>query len=435
MQRAQCLSKSSKGHIAVLACRSIASVIAIALVLSVATCSANNGSPPGSDAGPADDNSDSTFDIDIDQDPNAPCFATDPHADFDGDGYSIAQGDCNDCSRQVNPGAYDFPGNGVDEDCNGIVDDEPTGCDIGFDIEGLDPLDAARSLGLCRFTTEDAVGENRTWGVISAQYVFADGSTKSVYPDASGAACTGTGGEDAPPNALSHGILASFGTVVPRDGESMVVLSTGVAREGVNGDSPEKAKMCTKSATPSGFPTPSSAACPGVTIDDTAVANDPMALELRIRVPTNAKAFSFDFNFYTFEFPGFVCTPYNDFFVAILESDHLDTPANRNISFDNMGNPVSVNNGFMEVCKAGTYGGKSFPCPLGPAELTGTGFEDHGATGWLRTTASVVPGEEIVLRFAIWDMRDEVVDSTVLLDNIQWEIEEGQTGTDRPPIY
>ena len=41
------------------------------------------------------------------------------HADCDGDGYSTAQGDCNDADPSVNPEAYDFPGDGVDNDCDG----------------------------------------------------------------------------------------------------------------------------------------------------------------------------------------------------------------------------------------------------------------------------------------------------------------------------
>lgn len=361
-----------------------------------------------------------------------PCTASDPNADNDGDGYSIAQGDCNDCSVHINPGAYDFAGNGVDEDCNGVADDEPAGCDVGLPIEGANPLDAARSLGLCRFTAAAAEGKDRTWGVLSASYVFADGSVKSSQPDTN-FGCTGQGGVGASPNPFSHGILPKFGVLLPRHGESMVVLSSGVAREGTNGDSPGGAKMCTKSATPPGFPTPSTAACPGSSIDDTPIANDPMALELRIRAPSNAKSLSFDFNFYTYEYPVFVCTEYNDFFVALMHSQHPNTPANKNVSFDKQGNPVSVNNGFLEVCKPGTHGGKTFTCPLGDFELNGTGFEDHAATGWLQTSTAVVPGEEFTLRFAVWDMGDEILDSTVLLDNMQWDVEEGQAGTNRPP--
>ena len=413
------------------------------LFLALAACSASSDNPFGdgtggsSGSGGGGDSGSGGFfatggtggGTDIDP----PCSASDPNGDSDGDGYTIADGDCNDCSAKMNPGAYDFFSNNIDEDCNGVADDEPFGCDTGLPIDGSNPLDAARSLGLCRFTSAGVTGAQKTWGVISAAYVFADGSVQSGQPDDPWASCTGPGGPGSPPNPLSHGVLPKFGTVMPRQGASMVALSSGVAREGTNGDSPAEAYMCTKSATPSGFPTPSTAACPGTDIDDTPIANDPMALELRIRVPSNAKSLSFDFDFYTYEYPVFICTEYNDFFVALLFSQHPNTPPNRNVSFDKQGNPVSVNNGFLEVCKPGTHGGKFFSCPLGSGELNGTGFEDHAATGWLKTSTAVVPGEEVTLRFAIWDMGDEILDSTVLIDNVEWDVEEGETGTVRPP--
>jgi hypothetical protein len=364
----------------------------------------------------------------VDIDP--PCGQVDDGVDRDGDGFNVGQGDCNDCSPQMNPGAYDYPGNGVDEDCNQTVDDEPFGCDTGgFPLDGNDPMDAVKAMGLCKFTSASGPG----WGVISAKYVFADGSSQSQAPGGF-PTCTGQGGPGAPPNAMSHGVLPTFGKLLkPREGQSMVALSSGVARQGVNGDSPGGAQMCTKSGTPSGFPTPSKEACPNTSIDDSPIAFDPMALEIEMRAPTNAKSIAFDFNFYTYEFPTFVCTQYNDFFVALLYSAHPSTPQNKNISFDAKNNPVSVNNGFLEVCKPQTAGKKQFACMLGTDELLETGFETHAATGWLQTSASIQPGETFRIRFAIWDMGDEVLDSTVLIDNFRFDVNEGQNQTVRPP--
>jgi hypothetical protein len=43
-----------------------------------------------------------------------------PDADLDGDGYAVSQGDCDDLLATVHPEADDAPGDGVDQDCDGI---------------------------------------------------------------------------------------------------------------------------------------------------------------------------------------------------------------------------------------------------------------------------------------------------------------------------
>jgi hypothetical protein len=311
------------------------------------------------------------------------------------------------------PMAYDIPGNGKDDDCNGVPDDAPTGCDAALTvIEDNDPMNAARAIGLCQ------VSDGTKWGVIEAKYVQADG-TPGV-------------------NDLQHGLLPNFGPAVnAQEGTRMLAISSGTARRPGDLGYQDVAGYMSGviGTTPPGFPI-DSPSCSVQTANDK-TAYDPVALELRIKAPINAKSLKFNFDFYTYEFPVYVCTQYNDFFVA-LQSPAPSNALQGNISFDSKGNPVSVNNGFLEVCSPQNAGGKNFPCTLGTGQLIGTGFEGtlgdtHAATGWLETQSPVTPGAEFTLRFAVWDMGDEVLDSTVLVDNFQFSADES-TGSVTNPV-
>ncbi|MBX3207183.1 MAG: choice-of-anchor L domain-containing protein [Labilithrix sp.] len=353
-----------------------------------------------------------TFDADLDADPTK-CRESNG-VDDDGDGYTEAEGDCDDCRRAINPGAYDYPGNKIDEDCSGTPDDEPAGCDVGAALDDPDARAAVRALGLCRWSTAGAAGKDKTWGVVAARYVKPDG-TPLTEP-------------------LSHGILSSFGVNEPRDGKSFLALSSGTARAP---DMPGYKDILGfrkgyTSGVPAGYPK-ESPACPGTV---SGLAHDGAALELEIRVPTNVKSFHVDQNFFTVEFPGYVCSKYNDFYVLDMDPKVPDYP-DGNVAFDSAGNPISVNNALLQVCKARTIDGRRYDCPLGPSSLTGTGFDTvhddyspapHAATGWLTTYAPAPPGKVIRLRFAIWDSSDGNLDSTVLVDRFEWSDSE-QRGT------
>ena len=346
-----------------------------------------------------------------------------PDDDSDGDGYTPNQGDCNDCNPSVNPGAFDVPGNGVDDDCNEVVDD-PVECDTGFAVADDDPMHGAHAIELCRTTSLEAQGSEKTWGVISAKYVMADGTDGMA--------------------ALSHGLLPSFGNAGLRAGAALLALSTGHARAA---DQPGYSKssnvsMNTASSLPVGFPR-SVPACPGVTTSNE--CRDPAALELEIRVPTNANSFSFNLNFFTGEYPTNLCTSENNIFVSLLWPTP-PTVEDNNISFDEQGNTIGVNCSWMLACSPGTFppiGGKHFDCPLGKDMLEGTVFSGisvlaGAATGWLATTSPVEPGSIIKLRFAIWESSERqtwptvAFDSTVLIDNFQWHTESVESAVTIP---
>jgi hypothetical protein len=332
-----------------------------------------------------------------------------PDEDSDGDGWTGNAGDCNDCDPLVNPAAIevvvDEPNmmgripEPADEDCDGIADNPPQPCDGGYAINDGDPYSAAAAIGLCKVAQGPM-----DWGVVSAAYVRADG--------------VAAGGAN-----LQFGIQNGFGpNVAVREGTQMLVLSSGHARlPGQVGSCDALSCYGTGVGTaPAGFPQ-DVPGCPGATN-----INDDIALEVTLRAPSNANGYSFNFDFYSFEYPEWVCTSFNDQFIALVAPPPVGS-INGNVSFDSMSNPVSVNIAFFEVCAG---------CPLGTGELVSTGFDvwdDAGATSWLETTAPIGPMEQFTVRFAIWDTGDAAWDSTVLIDDFRWIADGGTVDVGTEP--
>ncbi len=349
---------------------------------------------------------------------------TDKTLDDDGDGFSEDQGDCNDCDKNSNPGAVevintepDMNGNippTADEDCDGTADNVVESCDDGIALTDPDPFSGAKAIDLCQQSN------GSKWGVLESAYVRADGSTAS------------------PPDSKQWGIKTEFGqNVAPQRGKSLLVLSAGHAR-GPNDPDACASNTCTPGSAgnaPAGFPQ-DVPGCAG----DTEI-NDDVGLQLKLRAPTNATGYSFNFKFYSFEFPEYVCTNFNDQFIALVQPPPMGS-INGNISFDKNTNPVSVNIAFFDVCDPASvtnwaqvcafdFTANCPPapnpyCPSGVGELQGNGFFEWdqfgyaGGTSWLKTQAPVTPGQEVTIRFAIWDTGDQALDSTALIDNFQW---------------
>ncbi|MGB1698334.1 MAG: choice-of-anchor L domain-containing protein [Nannocystaceae bacterium] len=131
-----------------------------------------------------------------------------------------------------------------------------------------------------------------------------------------------------------------------------------------------------------------------------------------ITVPGGATSFSYDLAFFSTEYPVYYQTVYNDMYVGWLESMQWTG----NISFDEQGNPISLNAGFLNYTD-------------GAPELANTCVNFNAGTKWLTSTASVVPEETITLVFAVFDLSDSVLDTFVFLDNFQWGCEGGPPST------
>src|SRR5690606_926422 len=188
--------------------------------------------------------------------------------DHDGDGYSYDQGDCKDCDPSVNPGAFDVAGNGLDEDCSGVADDEPRNCDTGLALRSSTPGAYARAIDRCRAATAGASGPARTWRVISAALTKADGS-----------ACS---------DSLQRAITNRFGlNNGPSRGANMAVFSSGTARDtndpgyvNPNGQVSSYQTGPGRVTPPAGFPNNGPGCAAGQ------AAYDSCGLDLTIRAPT-----------------------------------------------------------------------------------------------------------------------------------------------------
>lgn len=372
------------------------------------------------------------------------CNVTDPMKDMDNDGWTPMQGDCNDCDPNVNPGAIDVlssPDAGTptwgDEDCDGTPGDSAKPCDMGLALDDVVAGDGAKAIELCRTATMS----DRKYGVISANYVHSDG-TAFAAP------------------GLQIGLEPTWGTAVQtRAGATMLVLSSGASRSiGQTGACNGISCQIAAATAPMGFPQPDT--CP-----PTPAIFDDVALEVQVRVPSNATGYAFNFKFYSFEFPDWVCDTkgYNDQFVALVNPPPMGAyvPTGSsfgNISFDSNNHPVSVNMGFFDVCDPTTPNRfasnclkgsnpsicpkiPTMYCPLGTGELAGTGFDTWhttvgpaGATRWLATTAPATKASIITIRFAMWDAGNGQFDSTTLIDNFHWIANGGTVAVGTQPV-
>ncbi len=247
---------------------------------------------------------------------------------------------------------------------------------------------------------------------------------------------------DALGSPAAHGVIDTFGptdTFTPREGSRMAVIGSGrisdLFKENPDSDNVVNPLWCNfilpDGLNPGdGLPAPlvPQDVGPQTCADDPALvgtgdcsntiqgqfdqgmkAYDYADLRIAFDVPQGVKGFSFDFAYLTVEYPKYYQTGYNDMFVGWLESESWTG----NISFDEQGNPISLNAGFLEFLDDT----KTLP------EFDGTCMKGHAGTNWLTTSHPLTEGESVELVFAIFDLQDARLDSYVLLDNFHWECE------------
>ena len=409
-------------------------------------------------------------------------------SDLDGDGFTVGDGDCNDNDSNINPGAIEVSGmacktgtdcpppnkcfdgfcrcmakddcsslikcskdtdcskwagetckagrctskwlcmtpktgmgnpqlkmcrDNADNDCDKQIDELPTRCDDPTKLSKDKAGDMAKAMELCEADHTCGV-EKKCPGKLICVGGKCSRVLKAWFSSKS--------------STKARAITTRFaknGPFTPKAGKSFAILSSGLA------DYDPKTK-CPQSGT--------SFSITGVDPDPASKnkeAFDLIQLGLEILVPTNARSFDFDFNFFSTEYPEWVGSQYNDTFWVNLTSKKF----NGNISFDAKKVPIRINNAFFSICDP--YASKPVTktmCTKTPASkyLTGTGYAQDcstgggtamgGATDWLHTTSPVTPGETITLVFSIFDKGDNILDSTVLMDNFRWKL----TPADKP---
>ncbi len=377
-----------------------------------------------------------------------------PTNDCDGDGYP-PPADCDDSNAFVNPEAFDFPGNGVDDDCDGKVDDPVLTCETIPASPPGSPADFARAADLCAQNSKTHAGTvfdplvHAAWGQLQGL-----GPGQTLWTSAT-------------KPAIQTAIVSSFGANTAREGKTMVGMSNGPWAASDPRDS--------AALDPSGFAI--SDACADIPLLGTDCASltngaasggvnvqDWAELTLTVKVPSNVETVVFDFAFLSSEFNQWWDSAANDAFFVLVTSAGL---SGQNVARDGHGLAATVNSGFFQLC----------PAPPGPAGLSpdksaaiancvglggdptqmifgtlaGTGYDGAaksandtvqavngnlyvygGGTGWLTTKFPVKPGEQIVMRVIVADTFDGLKDSAILFDNMRWEAA-SESGVGRPP--
>jgi hypothetical protein len=447
----------------------------------------------------------------IDQDCDGNDMTTENAKDIDGDGFTYCDGDCCELPSQcphpelVGPGAFEIADNKIDDNCNGKVDEPQGTCDDALSVKpyytynknkntvsvnpNIQKIAQANAMALVK-------GMGLCEGVQEAKLSLA-GTPVSENIDDSGQCDYAS---ENPGNCMkrerkslnypyidskvqTYAVTPNFGKggIVALQGKVMTILSTG------DWDNPtqdfgtatlQTGDMRTASTLPldwlnmqEGCKPPSAPACkktpdnkPPIWVTDSCKGKDeadlpkgqdPIMLTIKVKVPPNAQSFSFKVFFLSREYPGLVCTEYNDFFVALLDSTYneknpgakMPNPTDKNLAIDDKGNPLGVNmapEGIFKICNPNcktTLMGKvvsntnKWGFCEGDQILKGTGFESkitlgqcdgNGGTGWLKVSGNVVPKEEITLRLAAWERGgvvygpDHSYDTTVLIDDFKW---------------
>lgn len=193
--------------------------------------------------------------------------------------------------------------------------------------------------------------------------------------------------------AEAAAILINMGIIEPRQGESFVVLSTGLADTTTP---PER----------------------GTDFGQAGTTDDAATLTLSLRVPLDATRLAFQYNFLSSESPDFVGGAFNDTFSIEITNRAGDVVMAEELA--------SVNESFFFPVSESRAGGTSYaiyadePSGIDTFPPNSTGLPDAGLTDFQFFSTPVQGGDELTVRFQIRDNGDGILDSAVILDALQF---------------
>jgi hypothetical protein len=336
------------------------------------------------------------------------CGQHEDGVDGDDDGFP-SPADCDDTRSDVNPAAFDVPGNGVDDDCDGAVDNAPVPCDDAQDPIPLDTTDAAalgRAMGIC--PPDTLADANTRWRVHSISlWGLKEGWTKARNP-------------------LQHAAQPSLGSkLLPAQGKTMLMLSSGIARQhgqpGAPPGYPELPQNTSELLVNGRLD--DDPICSAISKESPPLAWNPIALRVSFQVPSNATHLRWKARGVVVEnLQTLVCNGWNGTFAAFREAwGGSEVPTNWAKLADS--SPFSVDHLPFVYCDPTTFeeGGREydFPCPAGTPGLPGPWL--GGATEWMELEMPVVPSSYTEVTFILWgEGKGTPAAFSVLLDDFQW---------------
>lgn len=293
-------------------------------------------------------------------------------------------GDCHDGTPAAYPGALEDSGDGVDNDCDGTVD-EPIECP-----------------GTCTGQTVDAY-------LCALEMCF--GSPTVTNPHF----YSPTG--DSISSAWAA--VAHYGNVTndlaPQAGASYGLLGTGPVLGTSHSEDLSGGSWTSDPYLNDGWDT-----------------YDNVEFIVTLKAPAQAIGFSIDYVFFSEEYEEFIGSSYNDKFYILLKAPVTTGNQTKIVNYTDCSDPNDYHD-FVDPqtgkkqCYIAINTAYSEPCPNAPTNIAGTGFQCGAATdaygsstGWLVTRWPIEPNETFQLTFHIHDTSDGIYDSAVILDNFHW---------------